>query len=114
MQVIWAPILGVMSDRFGRRPIILFSNFGLGFDYLLMAFAPTVGWLFLGRTISGMTGASFATAGAYIADVTPPEKRAGGYGSIGAAWGLGFASALYDVPRDRCLMRPARAGCRSC
>ena len=90
MQVIWSPVMGVLSDRFGRRPVILLSNFGLGFDYLLMALAPTLGWLFVGRVVSGITGASFSAAGAYIADVTPPEKRAGAYGMIGAAWGLGF------------------------
>ena len=83
-------LLGALSDRFGRRPVILLSNFGLGFDYILMALAPTLSWLFVGRVISGITGASFTTAGAYVADVTPPEKRAGSYGLIGAAWGLGF------------------------
>ena len=90
MQFVCSPVLGVLSDRFGRRPVILLSNFGLGFDYILMALAPTVRWLFVGRVISGITGASFTTAGAYIADVTPPEKRAAGFGMIGAAWGLGF------------------------
>jgi DHA1 family tetracycline resistance protein-like MFS transporter len=90
MQFVFSPLLGALSDRFGRRPIILASNFGLGLDYIVMALAPTLGWLFVGRIVSGITGASFTTAGAYIADVTPPEKRAGGYGVIGAAWGLGF------------------------
>jgi MFS transporter, DHA1 family, tetracycline resistance protein len=90
MQFVFSPVLGALSDRFGRRPVILMSNFGLGLDYIVMALAPTLGWLFVGRVISGITGASFTTAGAYIADVTPPEKRAGGYGLIGAAWGLGF------------------------
>ena len=90
MQFFFSPVLGVVSDRFGRRPVILLSNFGLGFDYILMAIAPTVWWLFVGRVISGITGAAFTTAGAYIADVTPKEKRAAGYGVIGAAWGLGF------------------------
>lgn len=90
MQFVCAPILGALSDRFGRRPVILISCVGLGLDYALMAVAPTLGWLFVGRVISGITSASFSTAGAYIADVTPPEKRAAGFGMIGAAFGLGF------------------------
>ncbi|MEO8202067.1 MAG: TCR/Tet family MFS transporter [Gemmatimonadota bacterium] len=90
MQFFFSPLLGALSDRYGRRRVILLSNFGLGFDYILMALAPTLSWLFVGRVISGITGASFTTAGAYIADVTPPDKRAGSYGLIGAAWGLGF------------------------
>ena len=90
MQFVCSPMLGALSDRFGRRPVILLSNFGLGLDYIFMALAPNLSWLFVGRVISGITGASFTTAGAYIADVTPPEKRAGSYGLIGAAWGLGF------------------------
>ena len=90
MQFFCAPVLGALSDRFGRRPVILLSNFGLGLDYILMALAPTLGWLFVGRVISGITAASFATAGAYIADVTPPERRAAGFGMLGAAFGIGF------------------------
>lgn len=90
MQFVFSPIMGAVSDRFGRRPVILFSNFGLGLDYILMALAPTLSWLFLGRVIAGITGASFSTAGAYIADVTPPEKRAAGFGMLGAAFGVGF------------------------
>ena len=90
MQFFMSPVLGALSDRFGRRPVILFSNFGLGLDYVVMALAPTLSWLFVGRVISGITGASFTTAGAYIADVTPPEKRSAGYGMLGAAFGLGF------------------------
>lgn len=90
MQFVCSPILGSISDRFGRRVVILTSNFGLGFDYILMALAPTLGWLFVGRIISGITAASYSTAMAYIADVTPPEKRAGSYGLVGAAWGIGF------------------------
>jgi MFS transporter, DHA1 family, tetracycline resistance protein len=90
MQFVCSPILGSLSDRFGRRPVLLTSNFGLGLDYVLMALAPTLGWLFLGRVISGITSASYSTAGAYIADVTPVEKRAAGFGMIGAAFGLGF------------------------
>ncbi len=90
MQFIFSPLLGALSDRFGRRPVILISCLGLGLDYLLMAVAPTLGWLFVGRLISGITAASFATAGAYIADVTPSERRAAAFGMIGAAWGIGF------------------------
>jgi len=90
MQFLFSPLMGVISDRFGRRPVILVSCLGLGLDYFFMAMAPTLAWLFLGRVISGITAASFATAGAYIADVTPPEKRAGSFGMMGAAWGLGF------------------------
>lgn len=90
MQFFAAPVLGALSDRFGRRPVVLISCFGLGFDYVLMAVAPTLGWLFVGRVISGITASSFATAAAYIADVTPPERRAAGFGMIGAAFGLGF------------------------
>ena len=76
MQFIFSPVLGALSDRYGRRPVILISCFGLGLDYILMALAPTLWWLFVGRVISGITAASYPTAGAYIADVTPPEKRA--------------------------------------
>jgi DHA1 family tetracycline resistance protein-like MFS transporter len=90
MQFFFAPVLGSLSDRFGRRPVILLSNFGLACDYVLMALAPSVGWLFAGRVISGITAASVPTASAYIADVTPPEKRAGAFGMLGAAFGLGF------------------------
>ncbi len=90
MQFLCAPLLGSLSDRFGRRSVILFSLFGSGIDLLFMAVAPTLGWLFVGRIISGITGANFAAATAYIADVTPPEKRAASFGMIGAAFGLGF------------------------
>lgn len=90
MQFIFSPIIGGLSDQFGRRPVLLFSLFGFGIDYILLALAPTVGWLFVGRLISGITGASFSTASAYIADVTEPEKRAQSFGMIGAAFGLGF------------------------
>jgi len=90
MQFAFSPVLGALSDRYGRRPVILLSNFGLGLDYILMALAPSLLWLFVGRVISGITAASFSTAGAYIADVAPPEKRAAGFGMIGAAFGLGF------------------------
>lgn len=90
MQFVASPVLGALSDRFGRRRVILLSNFGLGLDYIVMALAPTLGWLFAGRVISGITSASIPTAYAYITDVTPPEKRAGAFGMMGAAFGIGF------------------------
>lgn len=90
MQFVFSPVLGALSDRFGRRPVILLSCLGLGLDYLVMALAPTLAWLYAGRIVSGVMAASFSTAGAYIADVAPPEKRAASYGMLGAAWGLGF------------------------
>lgn len=90
MQFVFSPVLGALSDRFGRRPVILISCFGLGLDYIFMALAPTLSWLFVGRVISGITAASIPTAGAYITDVTPPEKRAAGFGMLGAAFGVGF------------------------
>jgi MFS transporter, DHA1 family, tetracycline resistance protein len=90
MQFVFSPVQGALSDRFGRRPVILISNFGLGLDYIVMALAPSLGWLFLGRVISGVTAASISTAFAYVADVTPPERRAGRFGLIGAAFGVGF------------------------
>jgi len=90
MQFVFAPVMGALSDRFGRRPVVLLSNFGLGCDYILMAVSPTLSWLFLGRVISGITAASFPTANAYIADVTPEDKRAAKFGMLGAAFGLGF------------------------
>ncbi len=90
MQFLFQPVLGALSDRFGRRPVVLASNLGLGLDYVFMALAPTLPFLFVGRLISGATAASVATANAYISDITPPEKRAGRFGLIGAAFGLGF------------------------
>ncbi|MBX2911002.1 MAG: TCR/Tet family MFS transporter [Cyclobacteriaceae bacterium] len=90
MQFLCAPIVGNLSDQFGRRPILLASLFGFGIDYLFMAFAPTLAWLFLGRTIAGVMGASFTTASAYIADLSTPDKRAQNFGILGAAFGLGF------------------------
>jgi DHA1 family tetracycline resistance protein-like MFS transporter len=90
MQFVFSPVLGVLSDRFGRRPIILLSNLGLGLDYIVMALAPNLAWLFLGRVISGITTSSIPTAMAYISDVVPREKRAGAFGMIGVAFGLGF------------------------
>jgi DHA1 family tetracycline resistance protein-like MFS transporter len=89
-QFIFAPIIGNLSDKFGRRPIILISLFGFSLDYLLLAFAPTITWLFVGRIIAGITGASLTTATAYIADVSTPENRAKNFGMVGAAFGLGF------------------------
>ncbi|MEO5976402.1 MAG: TCR/Tet family MFS transporter [Chryseolinea sp.] len=90
MQFVCAPIMGGLSDRYGRRPVLLASLFGFGVDYLFLAFAPTMAWLFVGRIIAGMMGASFTTASAYIADVSTPETRAQNFGIIGAAFGLGF------------------------
>ena len=90
MQFIFSPILGGLSDRFGRRPVVLLSNFGLALDYVLMALAPSLIWLFIGRVISGITSASVSTAFAYIADITPPERRATVFGKVGAAFGAGF------------------------
>jgi DHA1 family tetracycline resistance protein-like MFS transporter len=90
MQFFGSPIQGALSDRYGRRPVVLLSNAGLGLDYILMALAPNVGWLFLGRAISGLASSSFSTAGAYIADVTAPEERAAAFGKIGMVFGLGF------------------------
>ena len=90
MQFIFSPILGNLSDRFGRRPIILASLLGAGLDYLLMAFAPNLAWLFVGRVIAGITGANISAANAYIADVSAPEDRAKNFGMIGACFGVGF------------------------
>src|SRR5256712_8933391 len=90
MQFFFSPVIGVWSDRIGRRPVLLLSSLGLGLDYVVMALAPTIGWLFVGRVISGITASSIPTAMAYIADVTPKEKRAGAFGMIGAAFGIGF------------------------
>ena len=90
MQFLFQPLLGAASDRFGRRPVVLLSNLGLGLDYILMALAPNLIWLFVGRLVSGLTAASFSTASAYIADITPAEGRAARFGMLGAAFGLGF------------------------
>src|SRR3954451_22758430 len=90
MQFLFSPILGALSDRFGRRPVVLLSNFGLALDYVLMALAPSLVWLFIGRVISGITSASISTAFAYIADVTPAERRAAVFGKGGGAFGAGF------------------------
>ncbi|HEX4887598.1 MAG TPA: TCR/Tet family MFS transporter [Luteibaculaceae bacterium] len=90
MQFLFSSVMGGLSDRFGRRPVILLSLFGLGLDYVLMYWAPTLGWLFVGRVLAGVTGASFSAAGSYIADVSEPEKKAQNFGLIGVAFGLGF------------------------
>ncbi len=89
-QFLFSPILGGLSDQFGRRPVLLLSLFGLGLDYLFMAFAPTIGWLIVGRVIAGICGASITTANAYVADISKPEDRAKNFGMLGAAFGLGF------------------------
>ena len=90
MQFVFAPVLGSLSDRYGRRPVLLVSLLFTAIDYVIMANAPTVGWLFVGRILAGITGASYTTATAYIADVSAPEKRAQNFGVIGAAFGVGF------------------------
>lgn len=90
MQFFFSPVLGLLSDRYGRRRVILLSNLGLGLDYIVMALAPTVGWLFLGRVFSGITSATVTTAYAYISDITPAENRARAFGMLGAAFGVGF------------------------
>jgi len=89
-QFLASPVVGALSDRHGRRPVVLLSNFGLGIDYLVMALAPSVAWLFVGRMVSGVTSSSYSTSSAYIADVTPPDERAAKFGMLGAAFGLGF------------------------
>lgn len=89
-QFIFAPVVGGLSDQFGRRPILLASLFGFGIDYIFLAFAPTLAWLYVGRVIAGIMGASFTTGAAYIADISTPEKRATNFGLLGAAFGLGF------------------------
>jgi DHA1 family tetracycline resistance protein-like MFS transporter len=90
MQFFFSPVLGGLSDQFGRRPVVLLSNLGLALDYVLMALAPSLVWLFVGRVVSGITSASVSTAFAYIADVTPPERRAAMFGKVGVAFGAGF------------------------
>lgn len=90
MQFLFAPVLGGLSDRYGRRPVLLFSLFGFALDYLFLSFAPSMGWLFVGRMIAGITGASITTATAYIADISTPENRSQNFGMVGAAFGLGF------------------------
>ena len=89
-QFCFSPLIGNLSDHFGRRPVLLAALFGFAVDYLFLAFAPTIAWLFVGRIVAGITGASFTTASAYIADISTPEDRAKNFGMIGAAFGLGF------------------------
>ncbi len=89
-QFLCAPVMGGLSDRLGRRPVLLAALLGLGLDYVFLSFAPTLGWLFVGRVLAGITGASFTTATAYIADISTPEKRAQNFGLVGAAFGVGF------------------------
>ena len=90
MQFLCAPVIGALSDRFGRRPVLILSLAMLSFDYIVTGLSPTIFWLFVGRTLSGMAGAAYTTVNAYIADVSPPEKRAANFGMVGAAFGLGF------------------------
>ena len=90
MQFFFAPVIGGLSDAFGRRPVLLLAVLGLGIDYAVTAVSPTVGWLFAGRIVAGMFGASYTTANAYIADVTPPDERGKAFGMLGAAFGVGF------------------------
>ena len=90
MQFFFSPVIGNLSDKYGRRPVLLSSLLGFGVDYLFLAFAPTIWWLFVGRVIAGITGASFTTASAYIADISTPEKRAANFGIVGVAFGIGF------------------------
>src|SRR5262245_45728775 len=90
VQFVCAPVLGNLSDRYGRRPVLLFAIGALGIDYVIMGLAPSLGWLFLGRSIAGAAGASFTPAYAYIADVSPPERRAQNFGLMSASFGIGF------------------------
>ena len=90
MQFFFSPVLGMLSDRYGRRPVVLLSNFGMALDYMIMAMAPSLRWFFLGRILSGLSSSSIPTATAYISDVTPPEKRSKAFGLLGAAYGVGF------------------------
>jgi DHA1 family tetracycline resistance protein-like MFS transporter len=90
MLFLFSPIMGNLSDKYGRRPVLLAALVGIGIDYLILAFAPTIAWLFVGRILAGIGGASFTTGAAYIADISPPEKRAQNFGLIGVAFGLGF------------------------
>jgi MFS transporter, DHA1 family, tetracycline resistance protein len=90
MQFLWGPVIGNLSDAYGRRPVLLLSIFGLGLDYLVTVFAPTITWLFAARLLAGLCGASYTTASAYVADITAPEDRAKAFGYVGAAFGIGF------------------------
>jgi len=112
MQFIFSPILGAWSDRFGRRPVILISCFGLGIDYILMALSPSIGWLFVGRVIAGITTSNVSTAFAYVTDTTTPDKRAKAFGLISAAFGIGFVvgPALGGMLGNRNLRFPILGG----
>jgi DHA1 family tetracycline resistance protein-like MFS transporter len=90
MQFLFAPLMGILSDKYGRRPVLLLSLLGLGIDYIFHAYAPTIGWLMVGRVLAGITGASLTVANAYIADISTPENKAQNFGMVGAAFGLGF------------------------
>src|SRR3989442_2011701 len=90
MQFLFSPLIGGLSDRFGRRPVLILSAIGLGFDYVIMALAPTLTWLVVGPVLSRITASSYPSASAYVADVTPPQRRAAAFGMVGAAWGVGF------------------------
>ena len=108
-QFFCAPIIGNLGDRFGRRPVLLSALFALGIDYLVMGLAPGLAWLFAGRFIAGIAGASYSPAYAYIADISPPEKRAQNFGFIGAAFGIGFVLG----PSIGGLLGTFGRGCRS-
>ena len=94
MQFLFAPMMGALGDHFGRKPVLVLSTLGLGLDFLLMAFAPTLTWLFIGRIIAGIMGASFSTGAAYIADVSAPEKRAQNFGLVGVTFATSSAVQL--------------------
>jgi DHA1 family tetracycline resistance protein-like MFS transporter len=121
MQFICSPLIGSLSDRFGRRPVILISVAGLALDYVLMALAPNLWWLVLGRILAGVTSSSFTSTFAYMADITPPEDRARGYGLIGAAFSAGFVACWARFPiarlsgrRRRCPASPFSTACSCC
>src|SRR5207245_10807023 len=90
MQFLFSPFIGVLSDRYGRRPVLILSGFGLGIDYMVMALAPNLEWFFVGRILSGTTSSSYAPAAAYVADVPPVERRAGAFGCVGRRWRVGL------------------------
>src|SRR5580698_4725649 len=114
MSFMAGPVLGLLSDRLGRRPVLLISMFGLGLDFLFMAFAPSLAWLFVGRLISGATSGVFSTANAYVADITPPDRRARAFGWMGAAFSIGFLAgpAIGGVLGEYSLRAPFMAAAR--
>ncbi len=116
MQFVCGPVLGALSDRYGRRPVLLISIFGLFGDFLFMAFAPTLGWLFLGRVLNGITASSFSTANAYVADIAPPQGRARLFGLLGSAFGVGFiiGPTLGGLLGEHNLRLPFLAGAGLC